>query len=75
MEALQFLKCWYRQDLLFHEPPPTSKLELSMLVSEANGMSDALEDKGKVVPEESRSWDELIIDGDDEEDPEIFDVV
>jgi len=38
-------------------------------------LSNKCEDKGKVVPEESQSWDELIVDDDDCEDPEIFEVV
>ena len=73
VEALQFLKCWYRQDLLFREPLPSSGVELSMIESEAGDMIDAREDKNN-QSEMPRSWDELIIDGDNEDDLDIFEM-
>ncbi|KAF5365840.1 hypothetical protein D9757_012805 [Collybiopsis confluens] len=78
VEALQFLKCWYKQDLLFREPPPSSTVELSIMETEVGDMVDALMDSGNhatsPASETPRSWDELIIEGSNEEDPDIFEL-
>ncbi|KAF5378721.1 hypothetical protein D9757_010753 [Collybiopsis confluens] len=78
VEVLQFLKCWYKQDLLFREPPPSSTVELSIMESEVGDMVDALMDSGNhatsPASETPRSWDELIIEDSNKEDPDIFEL-
>ncbi|KAF8219437.1 hypothetical protein L208DRAFT_1340019 [Tricholoma matsutake] len=51
VEALQFLKCIYRRDLLFHEEPST-ELEVELDEYEDGVQGDA----------EKVGWDELISD-------------
>ena len=61
VEALQFLKCVYRCDLLFHEEPSTM-FELN--IGEYEDLQKAVEDDAKNL---NKGWDGLIEDlGDDE---------
>ena len=66
VEALQFIKCLLRKDLIYQEPLPTSALE-HVLESE----SEVVDDDGDVdwVDEDDRkSWDVLVIDVEDSDD-------
>jgi len=58
VEALQFLKCLIRRDLIFQEPPPTSVLELDLEVGDDDGNPDWID-------EDPSSWDSLVIDVED----------
>jgi hypothetical protein len=58
VEALQFLKCAIRRDLLYREPPPSSVLELN--IEEDDG-DDEWED------EEVHHLQDIIIIEDDED--------
>jgi hAT family C-terminal dimerisation region len=59
VEALQFLKCAFRKDLVFREPAPSSDLE------------EAEEDLPELV-EDISSWDTLAdLASDDENDSDI----
>jgi hypothetical protein len=59
VEALQHLKCAVRNDLLFREAAPSSRLEVE-LKAEDEGAGEESE------PEEERGWEELVIDIDDD---------
>lgn len=61
IEALQFLKCMYRRDLLFHENP-CAKVELEELHIE--GGSDV---QGNALNREDSGWDIMIEDLDNDE--------
>ncbi|KAI9510647.1 hypothetical protein F5148DRAFT_976497, partial [Russula earlei] len=68
VEALQCIKCAIRRDLLFQEPAPSSTLELE----ECNeGLADVGRGDSNDAEEESDaegfSWDELLIEDEDEE--------
>jgi hypothetical protein len=63
VEALQCIKCAIRRDLLFREPAPSSVLE-----AEDTG-DEVFENLGEDPGEESDegfSWDELLIEDEDE---------
>ncbi len=65
VEALQCIKCAIRHDLLFRESGPSS-------ISEVEETSDPELDKGDFGEKdesdvENFSWDELLIDDEDEE--------
>jgi hAT family C-terminal dimerisation region len=68
MEALRCIKCAIQHDLLFREPAPLSTLELEEcdeeLVDVAGGDSKDTEEESDV---EGFSWDELLIEDEDEE--------
>jgi hypothetical protein len=68
VEALQCIKCAIQHDLLFREPSPSSTLELDEcdeeLVDVAGGNSGDPEEESAV---EEFSWDELLIEDEDEE--------
>ena len=72
VEALQSLKCAIRNDLLFREPAPSSKLELELA---GEGPENAVE--GVELDEESDieevPWDTLFIEDEDEEATYISD--
>ena len=61
VEALQFLKCLIRKDLIFREVPSQSVLELELENVEEDDGSPDWED----VPED-QGWDIFVIDNDDE---------
>ncbi|EDR00881.1 uncharacterized protein LACBIDRAFT_312828 [Laccaria bicolor S238N-H82] len=65
VEALQFLKCLFRKDLIFREHAPSSILEAEY--------ADVPEDDGDPdwVDENPKAWDGLIIDLDVDSDDEI----
>ena len=56
VEALQFLKCLLRKDLIYCEPQPSSILEQEL--------DAVLEDNGNIewVDNDPAGWDELFID-------------
>ena len=60
VEALQFLKCLVRKDLVFRERAPSSVLETELEVFDDDG-DDVWED---VVSSNPASWDGLVIDVD-----------
>ena len=68
VEALQCIKCAIRHDLLFQKPAPSSMLELEEhdeeLVDAPGGDSRDAEEESDV---EVLSWDELLIEDEDEE--------
>jgi hAT family C-terminal dimerisation region len=59
VEALQFLKCLIRKELLFREPQPTSVLELELEVFDDD------EDPDWIDADEPKSWDSLVINAED----------
>lgn len=59
VEALQCVKCAIRHDLLFREPAPSSTLEAEFI-----GDNDDDEEGC----ESAESWDDLLMDSDDEDD-------
>jgi 3'-phosphoadenosine 5'-phosphosulfate sulfotransferase len=61
VEALQFLKCAFRKDLIFREPAPSSTVE------EAEDLPELEEDLS--------SWDTLTDLGNEENDSDIDDIV
>lgn len=65
VEALQFLKCLFRKDLIFREPLPSSILE--------DEYADIVEDDGdsEWVDENPDGWDQLIIDVDVDSDDDL----
>ena len=61
MEALQFLKCLLRQDLIFRTDPSDTDLEVD---------DELIEDGNEQVAPETElpaSWDELLLDEEDDE--------
>jgi hypothetical protein len=60
VEALQFLKCCVRQDLIFHEPAPSSSLEVE-LEGDADGVNESSDGESDL---EDR-WDGLLIEDHD----------
>lgn len=64
VEALQFLKCLLRKELIYREPQPSSILE-----QELEGVPD---DDGNPewVDDDPAGWNELFIDVDSESDSE-----
>lgn len=58
VEALQFLKCLVRKDLVFRERPPSSVLEAELEVFDDDGDDAWVE----VVAANPASWDGLVID-------------
>ncbi|KJA17427.1 hypothetical protein HYPSUDRAFT_1022496 [Hypholoma sublateritium FD-334 SS-4] len=67
VEALQFLKCLVRKDLVFRERAPCSVLEADLEVFDDDG-DDAWEDVA-----DPKGWDGLVIDVDAPEDTEYND--
>ncbi len=68
VEALQFLKCLVRKDLVFRERAPSLVLENELEVVDDDG-NDVWED---VVASNPASWDGLVTDVDASEDEEDF---
>jgi hypothetical protein len=66
VEALQFLKCLLRKDLIFREPQPSSILEEEYKEVPEDDGNPEWEDEGEPL---IKGWDELFItvDSDDEE--------
>ena len=62
VEALQFLKCLVRKDLLYREPAPSSLLEVQLELNEGEE-----EDKDSANTD-ANSWDKHVIDIDDDTD-------
>jgi hypothetical protein len=62
VEALQCIKCAIRHDLLFRELGPSSRLESEEEMDDAELLVD--EEAGS---DEEPSWDELLIEDEDEE--------
>ena len=60
VEALQCIKCAIRHDLLFPEPSPSSMLETEEAI-------DSEEDGETGEDNEEFSWDELLIEDEDDE--------
>jgi hypothetical protein len=69
VEALQCIKCAIRHDLLFREPAPSSTSELEC--DEESVDHDVVEGDSQDAEEESDveglSWDELLIEDEDDE--------
>ena len=63
VEALQFLKCLLRTDLIFHEPQPSSILEEELLKVQEDDGDPEWEDE-----EPMKGWDELFITVDSDSD-------
>lgn len=61
IEALQFLKCWFRRDLIFREEP-TVKWELSSIANENHDKED---DEG------DGSWEDGMLNDADEDAMDI----
>jgi hypothetical protein len=59
VEALQFIKCLLRKDLIYREPLPTSALELDLEVIDDDGDVDWVDEN------ERKSWDNLLINVED----------
>ena len=58
VEALQFLKCLLRKDLIYREPQPSSILEQELgEVLEDDGNSEWVDDV-----DDATGWDKLFID-------------
>lgn len=68
VEALQFLKCAIRQDLIFRTPGPSvpQELELEELELELDGSESANAEATPSSQTDEKSWD-LILDSDDED--------
>ena len=64
IEALQFIKCIYHQDLLFHEEPSTA-LEAEKSCEDIGGTVKEGNSHGKVGGE--RGWDDFLGDPKDDE--------
>jgi hypothetical protein len=62
VEALQFVKCLLRKNLIFREPLPTSALEHELEVVDDDGDVDWVDE------DERKSWDSLLIDVEDSDD-------
>ena len=62
VEALQFIKCLLRKNLLFREPQPTSALEHELEVVDDDGNVDWVDE------DERKSWDSLLINVEDSDD-------
>ena len=72
LEALQSIKCAIRHDLLFQEPALLSILELEEHDEKLTGMAGGDSRNGSRDPEEESdvegfSWDELLIEDEDQE--------
>lgn len=68
VEALQFLKCSIRQDLLHRAPAPSSAVELDLQKAEENADVEAEDDELMEEPQkEPRPWDDLLEDDSDDE--------
>ena len=68
MEALQCVKCAIRHDLLFKEPAPSSAVEAE--ADDEDSKENDVTDKSESV----ESWDEMLLDEDDDEDDGEMDV-
>ncbi|KAJ3531266.1 hypothetical protein NM688_g7598 [Phlebia brevispora] len=74
VEALQFLKCMLRNDLIFRAPAPSSVLEQELKSDDLNGNEDSGKkdaevinlDTDSLVEKDPSSWD-IILDSDDED--------
>ena len=62
VEALQFIKCLLRKNLIFREPQPTSALEHELEVVDDDGDVDWVDE------DERKSWDSLLINVEDSDD-------
>jgi hypothetical protein len=61
VEALQCVKCGIRHDLLFRDPAPSSVLEATL-------DEDGSGEEGEEELEDSKGWDDLLIDEEDDDD-------
>ena len=68
VEGLQFLKCWFRRDLIFHENPTVASERSS---GEPPGDTTGWDEK---VLEDKEDGDEMDFetDGDDDDDVRLF---
>ena len=62
VEALQFIKCLLRKDLIYREYLPTSALEHDLEVVDDDGDVDWVDE------DERKSWDSLLINVEDSDD-------
>jgi hypothetical protein len=62
VEALQFIKCLLRKDLIYREDLPTSALEHDLEVVDDDGDVDWVDE------DERKSWDTLLIDVENSDD-------
>ena len=62
VEALQFIKCLLRKDLIYREYLPTSALEHDLEVVDDDGDVDWVDE------DEHKSWDSLLINVEDSDD-------
>ena len=60
VEALQFLKCLVRKDLVYREPAPSSLLEIQL------ERDDGEEKDPNGTDDDGNSWDKCVIDLDDD---------
>ena len=70
VEALQCIKCMIRHDLIFQEPAPSSIEEVKEMGHEGLEDAGAGADSGGLGEDsdiEEVSWDELLIEDEDEE--------
>ena len=67
VEALQCIKCAIRHDLLFREPAPSSTLELEEHDEELADVAGGDSKDAEESDVEGFSWDELLIEDEDEE--------
>lgn len=74
VEALQFLKCAIRRDLLYREPAPCSAIELELLkeeeVAEKEDEEIRMEDE-KLKSKEPLPWDSFLSDDEGDDAMEI----
>ena len=69
VEALQCIKCMIRHDLLFQDAAPSSSLEAEEHNDELEGFPE--EDLGNPETDvDTTSWDEVLIEEDEDEDEE-----
>ena len=62
VEALQFLKCWFRRDLIFREEPSvTNEKKQEMDGNPGTGPKD----------NEESGWDSKLLDDDEDEDMDV----
>jgi hypothetical protein len=67
VEALQCIKCVVHHDLLFHEPGPSSTLEAEETGDNKREDLGVETESGQESDMEECSWDELLIEDEDEE--------
>lgn len=63
VEALQFLKCSMRKELIYREPAPSSIEELELQEDD--------DDRDWVDEVDPKSWDQILLDDSDDSDNEL----